>query len=173
MALLNDALTYIKTIRIDGIEHPEYLYALIPAFIIILLLLRRNFVNIKEDEQVQRKRKRFQWFILFTRILIAALLVTALAVPYAMQEKFIEGDPVIHVVVDKTRSMDLYENTIDNLVTALKDRVEVEVTTLETTDCSPVGDALLGQIRPFESVLLFSDGNANDGAALGDVGVDA
>ncbi|MFC1775121.1 hypothetical protein ACFLZN_02285 [Nanoarchaeota archaeon] len=43
--------------------------------------------------------------------------------------------------------------------------------TIETEDKSDIGNAVLSHLRPFESVLLISDGNANAGSELGDIGL--
>jgi uncharacterized membrane protein len=168
MALLDPL---IELTQFQGIHHPEYLWLLIPLAIVFLLLLKKDFVKAKEDQKTRKRRKTLQWIVLFLRLIIFALLLIAVATPFVMQEKFFEGDPVIHVVVDKTRSMDVFEDRSEQLIESLKQHIEVEVTTIDSADQSSVGDAILGQLRPFESVLLLSDGNANSGSELGDVAI--
>ncbi|MBD3318376.1 VWA domain-containing protein [Candidatus Woesearchaeota archaeon] len=161
----------LAMLRMDGIESPEYLMVLVPLVFLLFWLLRHDFVKIKEEEGTRKRRKHLQWFTLITRIIIFGLLLLALATPFVHQENLFQGDPVVHVVVDRTRSMDVFSPVADDLIAQLKERVDVEVTEIDERDSSNIGHAVLSQLRPFESVVMISDGQANSGSELGDIGL--
>lgn len=153
----------------DYFQYPYALLALLPIFIILLIVLKRTWVPIKEDAVQARRRRLTQWVVLFTRTLLFLLVLAAIATPFMQKDRVIEGDPVIKIVVDNSSSMELFQPLNLGIIDKLKKKVEVEVKYVAAKEISDVGDALLNSIGPYDSVLLISDGNANHGASMGDV----
>lgn len=150
-------------------QRPIVLLLLIPLIPILLYFLKKDFVFIREDIVHKYRRKRVQNLMIFTRILIFLLILIAIASPYFMTEKIIEGDPILKILVDNSSSMAVLTSLDASTINQLKNKVEVEVHSIGSKDTSDIGDGTLQNLGPYESILLVSDGNANKGANLGDV----
>lgn len=151
------------------IEKPELLLLIIPAFILYFYLLRKDFVQLKEESQARKQRILSQAIMLITRTIMTLLLLTALAGPYAVTEHTLQGDPYITLLVDNSSSMALFEQVADRLQAAIEKKVTVERRQIGSADLSNLGDGILAHLQPRQNILLVSDGNNNDGANLGDV----
>lgn len=152
-----------------NIEKPELILLVIPAFIFYFFILRKDFVQIKEEPQVRRRRILLQAIMLLSRTIMTLLLLIALAAPYATKEHTMDGDPYVTLLVDNSSSMSLFEQPADNLERALEKKLTVERRTIASADNSNIGDGILAHLQPRQNILLISDGNNNDGASLGDV----
>ncbi|MBW2969774.1 VWA domain-containing protein [Candidatus Woesearchaeota archaeon] len=152
--------------------HMEYPYVLLAILVLIPLiwwLLRREFLVLKEEPSVKLQKRRLRRFMFVTRSLMVILVVIALASPYVQREKIIEGDPFIQLLVDNSTSMSVFEDVSAQLASRLEKKMNTEVKVVGTGSVSNIGDSVLASLEPHSSVLLFSDGNVNSGADLGDV----
>jgi len=150
-------------------EYPGALLLIIPALIILYFLLPREFLSLKEELEVKEQKRKVRKLMYFTRTLMIILLAVALASPYIQEEKTIDGDPYIQLLVDNSTSMTIFEDISQPLAAALEKKLNTEVKIVGTSTSSNIGDAVLNNIKPHASVLLLSDGNVNTGASLGDV----
>ncbi|MEM2916162.1 MAG: VWA domain-containing protein [Candidatus Woesearchaeota archaeon] len=150
-------------------EQPFVILLAIPLVLIALWLLKKEFIKLKEDPDVVKQKKRARKIMALTRTLIIILLCIALASPYVQHEKIIEGDPYIKLLIDNSTSMELFEPVEPRLSAALEKKLNVETKTIATGERSELGDAILNNLEPAQSVLLVTDGNSNFGANLGDV----
>ncbi|MEM3154334.1 MAG: VWA domain-containing protein [Candidatus Woesearchaeota archaeon] len=150
----------------------EYPWVLLLALIIIPLLwwlLRHDFVLVKEDLIVKLQKRRVRKLMLFTRSILIILVLIALASPYVQKEKIIEGDAFVQLLIDNSTSMAVFEDVSQQLAAKLEKKMNTEVKIVGSGTTSNIGDAVLNNLQPHGSVLLFSDGNVNSGADLGDV----
>ncbi|MAF34508.1 hypothetical protein CMO91_01555 [Candidatus Woesearchaeota archaeon] len=152
-----------------NLEQPTLLLTIIPLLVVFFFLLRKQFVQVTEDDDTSKRKKKVRWIMLFTRTLIALALLTAIASPFTTIEKTIQGDPVVKILIDNSSSMGAMEAFDLGFVEKMKTKVEVEVHSVASPEVSDIGDAVLANLGPFESILLVSDGNVNQGADLGDV----
>ncbi len=150
-------------------EQPFLILLAIPLIILALWLLKKDFIKLKEDPDVVRQKKLARKIMAITRTIIIILLCIALASPYIQHEKIIEGDPFIKLMVDNSTSMELFEPVAPELAEKLEKRLTVESKTIATGEHSALGDAILNNLEPGQSILLVSDGDNNFGANLGDV----
>jgi uncharacterized membrane protein len=153
----------------DYFEQPFVILLAIPLVLIMFWLLRRDFIKLKEDPDIVKQKKFARKIMAVTRTLVIVLLCIALASPYIQHEKIIEGDPFIKMLVDNSTSMELFEEVASGLAPALEKKLTVESKTIATGDHSELGDAILNNLEPGQSILLITDGNSNFGANLGDV----
>ncbi|MBW2973618.1 VWA domain-containing protein [Candidatus Woesearchaeota archaeon] len=151
------------------LEQPFALLLLIPAILVLYFVLKRKFVTIKEDPDVVKQKKRLQKLLFVTRIIIVLLLLAALASPYYQTSKVIQGDAYVKLLVDNSTSMELFESFSKELAEKLEKKLTVETKFIGEGEHSAIGDAILNNLEPHDSILLISDGNANEGASLGDV----
>ena len=151
------------------VDRPEIILLIIPLVIINWYVLRRDFVQIKEDPEVMRRKRSARRIMFFTRFFIILALLIALAAPFAQHEKVIDGDPFITLIVDNSSSMSLFENVAENLKNNLEKKITVEYKTIGSNERSDLGDGILANLQPRQSILLISDGNSNEGADLGDI----
>ncbi len=161
----------IENLAYTYLENPYVLLLIIPIIIILYFILRRDFVKMKQDPDVVKKKKKLQWIMWLTRSLMALLILVAIASPFYDTEKKIEGDPYIKILIDNSSSMQLYQSVGYELAQRLEKKLPVEVYSFASAEHSDVGDAILANLKPRDSVILISDGNANVGSSLGDVGL--
>jgi len=167
-------MTFIKTaetLAYTYLENPYIILLIIPIILILFFILRRDFVKTKEDPEVIKKKKRLRWIMWITRSVMALLILIAIASPFYQTQKTIEGDPYIKILIDNSSSMQLYENFGYSLAQDLEKKLPVEVYSFGSSENSGVGDAILANLKPRDSVILVSDGNSNIGSSLGDVGL--
>jgi uncharacterized membrane protein len=160
--------TFVK-LAYNYFEQPFVLLLAIPLVLLALWLLRKDFIKLKEDPDIVKQKKRARRVMVVTRTIIIICLCIALASPYIQHEKIIEGDPFIKLMVDNSTSMELFETIAPDLAAKLEKRLTVETKTIATEERSDIGDAILNNLEPGQSVLLVTDGNSNFGADLGDV----
>jgi uncharacterized membrane protein len=168
MSMITD---FIGAFQYEGLTYPYLPLIIIPVAILMFFLIRHDFVQLREEEETRKLRKIAQIVIFFSRLLIFTLLLFALAGPFKTQEKIFDGDPVVHVLIDQSRSMEVYNDVSEQITTGLKKKIDVEVSHLDRKNSSDIGSAILSRLRPYESIVILSDGNANAGADLGDVGL--
>ena len=155
------------------LRHPEAVLAIIPTVIIIIILMRHDFVKFgtrKEQEEYLQSTKFPKLFIALTRIIIFSLLLVAVASPYTTKEEVVEGDPTLKILLDNSTSFSMFDPSVgENLVKDLEGKLPVEVRTIGFGESSPLGDALLSSLEGNDNVLLVSDGNSHGGRDLGDM----
>ncbi len=151
------------------VERPEVLALIIPAMIVIWYVLRKEYVKIKEDPEVVRRKLLTRKIVFVTRFFIVFLLLVALAKPFVQQERVIEGDPFITLLVDNSSSLSLFEQVATKLQRQLEKKITVELKSIGSSERSDLGDGILAHLQPRQSVLLVSDGQSNEGANIGDV----
>ena len=155
-------------------ERPYLLILLVPLVLFLIYFVRKNFVKVSSTKEFERKRKKLRVFVLVSRILIVLFLLIALASPYLESTKTVKGDPRVKILVDNSTSMELFDlGFANNLGSELEKRVPVEIYSVGFGEESRLGDAILGNIRKEDNVLLISDGNNNKGIELGDVAMQA
>ncbi len=105
-----------------------------------------------------------------SRCLIFSILIIAIASPFSLEEKTVQGNPSLTMLVDNSTSFELFEQDI---VSGLKVSLEKEIPTtlryIARGEESPIGDSLLNNMGGNDNLLLISDGNNNKGTDLGDV----
>ncbi len=152
--------------------HMEYPWVLLLVIILIPLiiwLLRKQFIFLKEEPSVRLQKLRVRRLMFFTRTFLVILILIAIASPYVQREKIIEGDPFIQLLVDNSTSMSVFEDISESLAVKLEKKMNTEVKSVGTGIVSNIGDSVLSSLEPHSSILLLSDGNVNSGADLGDV----
>lgn len=150
----------------------EYPWAILLAVILIPLsfwILKKQFVKVAEDLSTKQRKLKVQGIMKWTRAGIIILLLIAIASPYIQDEKVIEGDPFVQVLIDNSTSMALFDDVSQQLVSRLQSKTNTEVKYVGSGMISNIGDAVLNNLQPYSSVVLLSDGNVNSGSSLGDV----
>lgn len=145
----------------------------IPLLIGLIILIRKTFIKFndkKEEIEYKKSKKLPRILIAISRSIIFALLIIAIASPFTLDEKIVEGDPSVTLLVDNSTSFSIFDNTI---VSELKSSLEKEIPTKLRYICqgedSPIGDSILNNMKGNDNILLISDGNNNKGSSLGDV----
>lgn len=165
-------MTFIRTaleFAYRYFEQPWAILLLIPAILIIYFVIKKKFVTVKEDPDVIKQKKRLGRILFLTRVLIILLLLIALASPYRITSTVIKGDAYVKLLVDNSTSMELFENFAGELAQQLEKKLTVEVKMIGDQEHSAIGDAILNNLEPHDSIVLVSDGNSNSGSNLGDV----
>ncbi|MBI3034644.1 VWA domain-containing protein [Candidatus Woesearchaeota archaeon] len=154
-------------------KYPFVLYGLIPVVILLFIIMRRNFVRFDDfrDQVAFSKDRRWKRvFLFFSRLAIFSLLIIAIAQPYEPVQVFTDGKPALTIMVDKSRSFELFSSNIsERLAADIGRQMPVNVVTIADGNKSSLGDSILAGIHGDDNVLLITDGNNNDGRSLGDV----
>jgi uncharacterized membrane protein len=150
------------------IDHPEFLYLLIPLVVIMFYLLRKKII--KEEHRIASTHGRKRLTFLF-RIVFMASLLLALTNPHL---EFMQTDANITritVLIDESHSTGLFD--IDNVEKTLeritKEGISMNIERLNMEDYTTLGNSILRNLAPEQNMLIVSDGQNNFGASLEDV----
>jgi uncharacterized membrane protein len=143
-------------------ENPSFLL-FIPVMIIVLaLLIHHDFVE-------GFKKKRLRIFVFFSRMIIFSLLILVLSAPYTSTTRVEKGDTTVNVLIDRSKSMELFEDDTESLVSSLSGLDGVSPVIIADGFKSPIGSAILSRMLGNDNILLVTDGNSNSGKELGDI----
>ncbi|MBI4438759.1 VWA domain-containing protein [Candidatus Woesearchaeota archaeon] len=154
-------------------KHPQLLYAIPAAAIILFFIIRRDFVRFEDYRQqaeFRKTRARKRIIVYFTRLLTISLLIAALAQPFDLRQQTIPGNPSLTILADNSDSTRMFDMTATQAIASeASNQFPVNLKTLAEGNRSAIGDSILANIQGDDSVLLLTDGNNNFGRALGDV----
>ncbi|MBI2141134.1 VWA domain-containing protein [Candidatus Woesearchaeota archaeon] len=153
-------------------SHPKLMLLIPVAVAIMFLAIRKDFVKLKGDRWAfyQKVKVRRRLVIFALRSAVVALLIAALAQPVALRQELSSGDPSLTILVDRSRSFDLFDRTeADKQKEELGDNMPVSIRQIAAPDKSAIGDELLAAMLGNDNLLLVSDGRVTSGRSLGDV----
>ncbi len=102
-----------------------------------------------------------------TRLTVISLIAVAVAGPYVVAPDTVETGEHVHVLIDESSSMDVYEHGPEELVEGLEAAgVEVTTTPVAAGNESPLGDAVLSHVERDGELLLYSDGRVTHGTGI-------
>jgi uncharacterized membrane protein len=162
--------------EISQFTHLKYPYMMI-IFLIVLIamiyVMGKTFIQFKSEEDKKHYLKGKRWLrviMIFTRAIMLFCIFLAIATPFAMQEKIVQGDLSIVIMADNSTSFQLYDL---GLAGRLKNDLELsfpaQLKYVATGDRSPIADGILAGMKGNDNILLVSDGNNNYGKNLRDV----
>lgn len=144
-----------------GVERP-LLFATLPVALAAVTVL--FYLNPGPSAPRGRTRR----LMVISRVCIAVLLITASAGPYLVNVDRSAGDPEVHLLVDESASMDIYDTDPEAIADSIEaEGVPVRQTTIASGASSPVGDEVLRGIETGSHVVLLSDGRVTSGRSLG------
>ncbi|MFC1722641.1 VWA domain-containing protein [Nanoarchaeota archaeon] len=155
-------------------QHPEYLWLILAAFFILIFITWKSFVKIDKkrlaDPKWRGKRRRLRIFVFLSRLLIFALLFIALADPFGEVKREIPGDLTLHLLMDNSTSMQLYDTDfIPQLREELEKRIPTKTAYISQPLESRIGDGILNNLEKDKNLLLITDGRNTQGTNLLDV----
>ena len=125
---------------------PEYLLFFILIILGVFIFARTN--------------RRLYW----TRISILILLVFAISEPYSIDSIFSGGKSKLVVLEDESNSYSLFGGNIDErFISGLKRKIGAKHRLIGDDLASNIGEEINSAFRRGENVLLFSDGQINEG----------
>jgi len=146
---------------------------LIPVIIILIILIRKTFVKFttkNEKKEHEQNKKLSRILIAISRSFVFLLLIIAIASPFTLEEKTVQGNPSLTILMDNSTSFELFEQDIaSNLKVSLEKEIPTTIRYIARGEESPIGDSLLNNMNGNDNLLLISDGNNNKGTDLGDV----
>ncbi len=149
---------------------PKALLLFIPLATLVWYLIRKDFVNLPEDEVFQLKKKKWRRWITVSRIIIVLLLCIALAEPFTEVTREVSGNPRLTILIDNSTSMELFnQEFLPQFMEEIESRIPLKVKRVGTETSSPIGEGILANIEQDNNVLLITDGYNNQGTSLGDV----
>ena len=111
--------------------------------------------------------KRRRYAIFASRLVVVSLLIVAFAQPFVVQTTTVEGDERVHVLVDSSDSMEVFEDVAEEVTAGVEQQgIDVTTTRVGQGDESRVGDALMSNVERDGSVLLITDGHVTNGRSL-------
>lgn len=112
---------------------------------------------------------RRRWLLLGSRLLLVSALVVAAAGPYTVAVEETTADPEVHLLVDRSASMDVFDADVDAIAAGIEaEGVAVRRTTVADGEQSALGDGVIANLERGSTVLLVSDGRTTHGRTLGE-----
>ena len=143
-----------------GLATATVLVLLPVAFVALAVLILRDRSDAPTDDRSRR-------LLFFSRTVVVTCLLVAGAGPYYLTTERAVTDPRVTMMVDESRSMDVFDVDADALATAIEaEGVPVERTTVGSENTSRPGDGVVASVERNGSVLLMTDGRATDGRSL-------
>ena len=154
-------------------EYSYMLLVIIPVIIALYFFVNRSFIkffNRSEQQSYEKDKQRQRMIFFILRGLILSFVLIAIASPFILESRTVQGNPRITILVDNSTSMNLFESGMgQELADKLKGKVPVTLRTIAVGDKSSIGDGILNNIERDENVLVVTDGNNNEGKLLGDI----
>ena len=164
----------ISSLAYMFLERPYFLLLIIPLIALLIYYINKDLIQLSKEKEYRKNLNNRRKIILFSRIIIIILLITALASPYKDDNKLVSGDPKVKILIDNSSSMQLYETSnLIKLKEDLEKRIPTDIEYIATGEETNLGDSILANLRKNDNILLFTDGNNNIGADLGDVALAA
>ena len=152
--------------------HSEYLFLLPVILAVVFFLIKKQFVQVRILPETMKLKKKMRLFVLISRLIVFTLLIVAVAGPFEETRTKIQGNLKLTILIDNSTSMDIFDKTpIQPLIDEVKKELPIQVKLIAQGIRSALGDAVLGVIEQDSNILLISDGNANEGISLGDLGL--
>lgn len=157
LPVLVSVLSSAETI---GAQRPVVLLVLPLALVVLGALM---FVRTGEGAPGRRGK-----LALFgSRALLIVCLVVAAAGPYLLVVEETTADPEVHMLVDESGSMDVYDVDPEDIAADIEAQgVPVRTTTVGDETDSPIGDQLIASLREEGHLLVLSDGQVTEGTGL-------
>jgi len=154
----------------NNFNNSKILLLIIPILIGLYLFFRKDVFKNNIDKIFNRRKN----ILFITRAIILVLLFIALAGPFVEKLSIVHGDPKIKILIDNSTSMVLFDNSeFSRLKQNLEQHIPVEINYIASGDKSGLSDGIISSMRPYDQVLLFSDGNNNVGSVMGDAALHA
>ena len=134
--------------------NPDYLYAIIPIFLIGIYYLKKSTKKV----------------LILSRMIVLFLIIVALAAPYTLSTHTITNPhPTITILNDQSSSMDIFDASVaDRVCETIQARNPAAQIRVFSGDQSPIGDKIMQYARGDDHIILMSDGNSNYGRDLAD-----
>ncbi|MFH1916578.1 MAG: VWA domain-containing protein [Nanoarchaeota archaeon] len=152
-----------------GFTQPQYFMYIIPAVILLAIIIKLDFLRAKDDDFRRKDRRKTKALIFISRTLLILLLFTALAQPFLELEIEDRGPPKLTLLIDSSRSMDVFSIDTDKLKSDLEKKIPVKAAYIGRNTTSNLGDGILANLEPEANILLVTDGYSNAGLSLADV----
>ena len=121
-------------------EDQIYLWMIPVAVIILIYIIRKDFVKFKSDEEKKVFKQKKKWdkiFMIVMRSCAVALLLVALSSPFITDEREVKGDPHVTVMVDNSSSFSIFKQSdVNQLIKNLEKYMPVKVRHIGTNDKS-------------------------------------
>ena len=155
------------------VRYSYVLIAIIPVLLFLFWFTRKTFVkfgNRLELEAYLKSKKTDRRIILALRSIALVFLLLAIASPFVLESKTVQGDPRLLILIDNSSSMQIYHPDIANdLYKKLEGSIRVERRTIANGEHSTIGNGILNNIEGNDNVLVVTDGVNNEGKLLGDI----
>jgi hypothetical protein len=136
-----------------------------PLFLLLIPIAAAALYYVLIADGTGSERRRYA--LLASRVVVVSLLIMAFAQPYVVQTTTVEGEERVHVLIDGSESMQVFEDVGEEIASEVESEgVNVETTRIAQGNSSPIGDAVMSNIERDGSVLLVSDGQVTDGRSL-------
>ena len=155
------------------VRYSYVLIAIVPVLLFLFWFTRKTFIKFNnrfELEEYLKSKKTDRRVILTLRSLAFIFLMLAIASPFMLESKTVQGDPRLLILSDNSTSMQLYNaNIASDLNKKLEGAIRVERRTIANGEHSTIGNGILNNIEGNDNVLVVTDGANNEGKLLGDI----
>ena len=158
---------------VRNLKHPWVIFIFIAISIALWILIGKNFIRFKTKEERQSYDRERRWIRIATaalRTLVFLFIGIALASPFIMKDKVVQGDLSIAILADNSTSFDLFDKSI---APKLKENLDLSFPAtlkyIAEGDKSDISAGILNNLKGDDNILLISDGQNNYGKDLRDM----
>ena len=173
MAFIIPDYTKIYCMSQYCVRYSYVLVAIIPLLLFVFWLTRKTFVkfgNRMELEAYIKSKRTDRKIVSAMRCLSLLFLMLAIASPFILENKTVQGNPRLTILVDNSSSMALYNPGIAyDLYKKLEGTIPVNIRTIANGEHSTIGNGILNNIEGNDAVMVVTDGVNNEGKLLGDI----
>ncbi|MBD3164358.1 VWA domain-containing protein [Candidatus Woesearchaeota archaeon] len=157
------------------LERPYLLLVIVPVFLSLLFLIYKNFIRFHDKAERKIFTKKKKWlriFVLAARSIAFFMILAALALPFTTEETITHGEPIIRILSDNSRSMEIFDSELlEKARDKLGKEYSIELSQISSGTNSELGQGILSNIQGNDNLFIISDGNNIKGKKLLDVGM--
>lgn len=135
-----------------------------------IFLKGKSLAKSDSTAQLRARVSKNRRLIFAMHCIVLLFLFAALASPFRISSRTVQGDPRVSILLDTSESMSVFDmDAVSALEQQLKSQIPTSVMMITQKDHSAIGDGLFANMKGNDNILLISDGNNNKGRSLGDI----
>lgn len=154
-------------------DYPWMFGILILAWYLLYWYIYKKGKELTDKDSTENLRTRVaknRKLIFIMHAIVLLFIFSALASPFRVSSRTVQGDPRVTVLLDTSTSMEVFDmGSVEELQAKLKAQIPTTVMIIADQNHSKIGDGLFANMKGNDNILLISDGNSNKGRALGDI----
>lgn len=158
---------------IKNLKYPWVLLVFLILAIAVWVMMMRSFIKFRSREEKEiydKERRLIRLYTAVSRTFILFFLAVALASPFIMKDKIVQGDLSITILADNSTSFDLFDKGI---APKLKEDLDLSFPAtlkyITAGNKSDISNGILNSLKGDDNILIITDGQNNYGKDIKDM----